>query len=263
MKRTTFRISQMDCPSEEQMIRMKIGGMQEIRGLEFDIPARELHVVHEGSSDTILKNLDSLNLGTTLVRTGEAGNSLSTHDSMQRRTLWMVLGINAGFFVLELIAGLIAGSMGLVADSLDMLADSLVYGLALMAVGGTVMRKKKVARFSGYLQMSLAIIGMAEVIRRFIFTGNPPDYQMMILVSVLALMGNAASLWLLQKSRSRDAHMMASMIFTANDVIMNIGVIAAASLVFITGSGIPDLLIGAFVFIVVVRGALRILKLAR
>ncbi len=253
----------MDCPSEEQMIRMKLDGMQEIRSLEFNIPERELHVVHEGSSDPILKSLDTLNLGTTVSRVEESENNPSSHDSIQRKTLWMVLGINAGFFVLELIAGLIAGSMGLVADSLDMLADSLVYGLALMAVGGTVLRKKQVARFSGYLQMSLAILGIAEVIRRFIFSDNAPDYQMMILVSVLALMGNAASLWLLQKSRSRDAHMMASMIFTANDVIMNIGVIAAASLVFITGSGIPDLLIGAFVFIVVVRGALRILKLAR
>lgn len=253
----------MDCPSEEQMIRMKLDGMQEIRSLEFNIPERELHVVHEGSSDPILKSLDTLNLGTTVSRVEESENNPSSHDSIQRKTLWMVLGINAGFFVLELIAGLIAGSMGLVADSLDMLADSLVYGLALMAVGGTVLRKKQVARFSGYLQMSLAILGIAEVIRRFIFSDNAPDYQMMILVSVLALMGNAASLWLLQKSRSRDAHMMASMIFTANDVIINIGVIAAASLVFITGSGIPDLLIGAFVFIVVVRGALRILKLAR
>ena len=253
----------MDCPSEEQMIRMKLDGMQEIRSLEFNIPERELHVVHEGSSDPILKSLDALNLGTTVSRVEESGNNPSSHDSIQRKTLWMVLGINAGFFVLELIAGLIAGSMGLVADSLDMLADSLVYGLALMAVGGTVMRKKQVARFSGYLQMALAILGIAEVIRRFLFSDNAPDYQMMILVSVLALMGNAASLWLLQKSRSRDAHMMASMIFTANDVIINIGVIAAASLVFITGSGIPDLLIGAFVFVVVVRGALRILRLAR
>ncbi len=48
--------------------------------------------------------------------------------------------------------------MGLVADSLDMLADSFVYGLSLWAVGSTVLRKKKVARRSGYFQLSLALL---------------------------------------------------------------------------------------------------------
>ena len=47
--------------------------------------------------------------------------------------------INAIFFVGELTAGFLSGSMGLVADSLDMLADALVYSLSLAAVGGSVM----------------------------------------------------------------------------------------------------------------------------
>lgn len=58
-----------------------------------------------------------------------------------------------------MLFGLISKSMGLVADSLDMLADSLVYALSLLAVGQTLIRKKKVAKLSGYFQMSLALFG--------------------------------------------------------------------------------------------------------
>lgn len=57
--------------------------------------------------------------------------------------------------------------------------------------------------------------------------------------------------------------MKASMIFTSNDVIINLGVIAAGALVYVTGSNKPDLLVGTIVFVIVIRGALRILKLGK
>lgn len=57
--------------------------------------------------------------------------------------------------------------------------------------------------------------------------------------------------------------MQASVIFTSNDVIINIGVIIAGILVHIFNSNKPDLIIGTIVFAIVIRGALRILKLAK
>lgn len=80
------------------------------------------------------------------------------------------------------------------ADSLDMLADSFVYGLSLWAVGSTVLRKKKVARLSGYFQLTLALLGIFEVVRRFIGFEAMPDYRIMIGVSILALIANAICL---------------------------------------------------------------------
>ena len=70
-------------------------------------------------------------------------------------------------------------------------------------------------------------------------------------------------LYLLQRSKSQEVHMQATMIFTSNDVIINLGVIAAGLLVNWLNSGIPDLVIGAIVFTIVTRGAFRILRLAR
>nr|NQU91875.1 cation transporter [Bacteroidota bacterium] len=74
---------------------------------------------------------------------------------------------------------------------------------------------------------------------------------------------NALCLYLLQKSKSTEAHMRASMIFTSNDVIINLGVIVAAILVNWLDSAKPDLIIGAVVFVLVIRGAIRILKLGK
>lgn len=153
--------------------------------------------------------------------------------------------------------------MGLVADSLDMLADGIVYGLALFAVGGTVLKKKKIAKFAGYFQIILAIIGFSEVVRRFIGVEKSPDFQTMIVVSIFALIANVICLYLLQKGKSKEAHMQASMIFTSNDIIINTGVIIAGLLVNWLNSSYPDLIIGAVVFIIVARGAYRILQLSK
>jgi Co/Zn/Cd efflux system component len=57
--------------------------------------------------------------------------------------------------------------------------------------------------------------------------------------------------------------MQASMIFTSTDVIVNLGVTVAGVLVYITGSKIPDLAIGTIVFMLVGRGAYRILQLSK
>ena len=155
-------------------------------------------------------------------------------------------------------------SMGLVADSLDMLADSFVYGISLFAVGGSVIKKKKIARLAGYFQILLAIIGFAEVLRRFFGSEKLPDFSTMIIVSILALIANGICLYLLQKSNSKkEAHMKASMIFTSNDVIINLGVIIAGLLVNWLNSSKPDLIIGTIVFALVVQGAVRILKIGR
>jgi len=181
------------------------------------------------------------------------------HD---RKLLWQVLLINAAFFIIEIITGLISHSMGLVADSLDMLADAIVYGLSIYAVGGHADQKKRIARLSGYFQLILAIVGFGEVIRRFSGYGDSPEYKTMILISTFALVGNAICLSLLQKSKNPEAHIQASKIFTANDVLINIGVIIAGALVYLTSSRIPDLVIGAAIFGLIIKGTLKIFKIS-
>ncbi len=265
MYKSEYHIAKMDCPSEENMIRMKLDGVHGIKKLDFDIENRNLFVYHTDNDTEISTRLNTLNLGAQLTISEQItdSNFQEEDNKKQRSLLWSVLIINFAFFLFEMTAGLISSSMGLIADSLDMLADSFVYGLSLWAVGATVIRKQKVASLSGYFQITLASLGLIEVVRRFFETDSMPDFRMMIIVSLFALIANAACLFLLQKSKSDEAHMKASMIFTSNDVIINTGVILAGFLVLFTQSKYPDLIIGTIVFFIVVRGAIRILKLGK
>ena len=254
----------MDCPSEENLIRLKLDGISSIVNLDFDIQNRKLTVFHNGQIDQIEKSILELNLGGKKIATEQTNQTDFIENSNQQKLLWTVLGINFAFFIIEMTTGLISKSMGLVADSLDMLADSFVYGISLLAVGGTLIKKKRIAKLAGYFQITLAIIGFVEILRRFFGDEKLPNFSTMIVVSVFALIANGICLYLLQKSKSKEeAHMKASMIFTSNDVIINVGVISAGVLVNWLESGKPDLIIGTIVFVLVIQGAMRILKLSK
>lgn len=253
----------MDCPAEEHLIRIRIESLHGIHSLRFDLADRKLFVFHEGPVAEIEKALDNLNMDSKIISSKESLKPEEESGNRQRKTLWIVLVINFLFFVIEMTTGLLSKSMGLIADSLDMLADAFVYAISLYAVGGSIARKKNVARMAGYFQIILAAIGLLEVLRRFFFGEEMPDFRVMIIVSLFALIANVICLYLLHKIRSKEAHMQASMIFTSNDVIINLGVILAGVLVLWLESGIPDLVIGSMVFMIVMRGAFRILSLAR
>lgn len=245
------------------MIRLKLQGLHFMK-LDFDIPNRNLYVYHESDITSIFNAVNDLNLGASLIGSEESNYTHVSEDhSKEKKLLWTVLLINLSLFILEIIAGFISESMGLVADSLDMLADAMVYGLSLYAVGHLASKKKQIAKMSGYFQMALALFGIIEVIRRFLGIEEVPEFQLMIIISLFALVGNAVSLYLLQKSKSNEVHMQASVIFTSNDVIVNIGVILAGAIVYFTNSKYPDLIVGSIVFILVAKGAIRILKLSK
>ncbi len=146
----------------------------------------------------------------------------------------------------------------------NFLAFVFVYGISLFAVGGTLIKKKRIAKIAGYFQITLASIGFAEVLRRFVVSEKFPNFSTMIIVSIFALIANGACLFILQKSKSKDeAHIKASMMFTSNDVIINLGVIIAGGLVYWLNSDYPDLIVGTIVFALVIQGAFRILKLSK
>ncbi len=188
--------------------------------------------------------------------------SFEAKNREERRILKILLLINGAMFVIELVAGLLAQSAGLLADSLDMFADAAVYAISLSAVGAVMSRKVLAARVSGVLQVALGLGVIIEVARRFWF-GSDPEGVLMIAIGALALAANVTCLALLARHRDGEVHMRASWIFSANDVLANLGVLAAAGLVMVSGSRLPDLIIGALIAALVMRGGIIILREAR
>ena len=263
--RTLIAIPKMDCPSEERLIRMALDGLDGVDELRFDLQQRTLSVIHRGEPGPLLAKIEPLGLGARVVASAEAEvappeapEAPEAHD--EASTLRILLAINAVLFLVEIVAGWLAQSTGLIADSLDMLADAFVYGLALWAVGRASAAKLRAAHASGVLQALLAAGGFFDGARRWV-TGSAPEPPAMIGISVLALAGNVSCLLFLARHRHGGAHMKASWIFSTNDVLANLGVMAAGALVAATGSRLPDLVVGTLVAALVLLGAVRILRL--
>jgi Co/Zn/Cd efflux system component len=263
MQKTTFSVPKMDCAAEERLVRMALEGNPSVRKIDADLGARRVMVVHDGEPADLASVLVSLNLGARLMETlaaSEVDGLPTPQRADEARTLQIVLAINAAMFAGEAVGATVAESSALLADSLDMFADAAVYGIALYGVHSARSTQMKAARVSGILQLILAIGALAEVIRRAVF-GSEPEAPLMVIVGLAALAANVTCMWLLARHREGGAHMKASWIFTTNDVIANIGVVLAAGLVRWFASNVPDLVVATAIALVVLSGAVRILRL--
>ncbi|MCM2350495.1 MAG: cation diffusion facilitator family transporter [Bacteriovoracaceae bacterium] len=256
----------MDCPSEERIIRLKLEDHAEIQNLDFNIPGRELTVIHLGDANKLLNDLVPLNFGASIKSSFDIitnGPEISTPGNKDEwKLLIMLLLINGGMFFIEFSFGIFAESMGLISDSLDMLADAGVYGISLYAVGKALTVKKKSALINGLFQFVLGFGVIFETVRRFIY-GSDPEPAYMIFVSLMALAANVYCLALLSKHKDGEVHMQASYICSSTDVMANVGIVLAGVAVFLTKSPYPDLVIGMIVTVIVLRGAITILKLVK
>lgn len=265
VKKTRFSVPKMDCGAEERLVRMALSQNPDIHRIQADHAAREVTVVHVGDADAVMALLVPLNFGVTRI---ETTTTVSERDEVpesvggvgEARTLKVVLAINAGMFVCEVVGAYLADSTALLADSLDMFADAAVYGIALFGVHRAATMQLNAARLAGVLQLLLAAGALAAVVQR-VLGGSAPEAPLMVGVALVALAANATSMWLLARHRHGGAHMKASWIFTATDVVANAGVIFAAALVALFHSNIPDLAVATLIALVVLNGAVRILRI--
>lgn len=179
----------------------------------------------------------------------------------QSKTLWAVLAINGGMFGVEMAIGLLAGSTALLADSLDMLGDALVYGFSLYVVGRNPRWRAGAALMKGVIMGGFGLMVLAQVGYRFI-SPEVPDSQLMGATGALALSANVTCLILLTRHRNDDVNMSSTWLCSRNDIIANLGVMAAAAAVFGTGSMWPDLAVGVLITVVFMRTAVYVVRQA-
>ena len=189
------------------------------------------------------------------------GCEVELKDAKQKHVLYWLLGINAVMFCVEITVGLYANSTALIADSMDMLADAIVYGIALYAVSRSLKHKANAALISGYFQLTLGILVIFDIVRR-LGEGEPHSW-FMIGFGFVALIANVICLVLIRMQSNGGVHMRASWIFSANDVIANLGVIAAGVLVMLLDSRWPDIVIGSVIATLILRGAYLIITDAK
>ena len=176
-----------------------------------------------------------------------------------RRVLWIVFTINAVMFFVEGSAGLIAHSISLLADALDMLGDALVYGFSLFVLARSAHWQAVAALVKGGFMLALGLGVLGTAIYK-VFHPVMPGIETMGIVGVLALLANLVCFFLLYRSRGYNLNMSSSWLCSRNDLIANVGVLLAASSIYLLASRWPDIIVGALISGVFLRSALNVLQ---
>lgn len=199
------------------------------------------------------------------------GSSSLPGDENARRLL-LAFVVTAGFMVLEVIGGLISGSLALLADAGHMLTDAAALLFALLAVH-FARRPAGSRRTFGWLRLTtlaafvnaLALVAITlfiviEAVRRF-YAPQPVGGGIMMGVAVAGLLANILAFWLLQRgNEAQNLNVRAAALHVMGDLLGSVGAIMAALVILFTGWTPIDPILSVLVSCLVLRSAWRLLK---
>ncbi|WP_417688448.1 cation transporter [Roseibium sp.] len=178
-----------------------------------------------------------------------------------KRRLWLVIFLNAGMFLVEMIAGQAAGSKALQADALDFFGDAVTYGISLAVIGASLRVRASAALAKG---ISLLLMGL--------WVAGSTGYQLLVLgvpqagvmgaVGFLALLVNLVSVLVLMRYKDGDANVRSVWLCSRNDAIGNVAVMLAALGVWGSQTAWPDLIVAALMAGLFLSSAVQILRQA-
>lgn len=176
-----------------------------------------------------------------------------------RKALWAALVINAGMFLVEIVAGVAAGSSSLQADALDFFGDAANYGVSLFVLGMSLRHRAMASVLKGATMgaFGLWVIGNTAY---HLLTGTVPEAGVMGVIGTLALVANVVVAVMLYAFRDGDSNMRSVWICSRNDAIGNLAVLGAASGVYATSSGWPDLVVAGIMAALALSGAVQVLR---
>lgn len=192
----------------------------------------------------------------------QGDQDLAQHNPAYRRALTIVVALNLGFGLAELAGGFLASSQALKADSLDFLGDGSISLAGLLALAWTARARAQVALTQGLFlgTLGMGVIGFS-IWRAFHAT--LPEAELMGVIGIVALAVNVSAAMLLSRFRKGDATVNAVWLFSRNDALANVAVIAAAGLIGWTGRAWPDLAVAGVIALLFLHSAYEIVRNAR
>jgi len=191
-------------------------------------------------------------------------NKSCTLDAMRAnhgRVLKIVLAVNSVMFAVETAAGIAAHSTSLLADASDMLGDALVYGFSLYVLTRNESWQARAALLKGLIMLAFGLGVAAEAVYK---TLHPilPQGEIIGVIGLLALAANAWCFFLLYRHRADNLNMSSVWLCSRNDLIANVGVIAAGVAVILNQSRWPDIIVGGIIAALFLRSAVTVLRQA-
>lgn len=261
-----YRVTGMDCSSCAAKIEGAVRNLVGIETIRVSIASQEMTLRLRGDVDPLPALEQTVtDLGYRIARLDleQDGKPSPTHvTSSYRRALWMVILLNLGYGAIEIVGGTVAGSQSLKADALDFLGDGLISLLGLIAIGWGVKARARAALLQGLFLGALGFGVLACTFYR-VFVLHQPNAELMGLFGVIALAVNVAAAIVLIPHRKGDANVRAVWLFSRNDAIGNAAVVAAAGLVYWTGTPWPDLIVALAISALFLHSAWSIISDAR
>jgi cobalt-zinc-cadmium efflux system protein len=185
--------------------------------------------------------------------------------------LKVVLIIVLTIMVAEVIGGILSNSLALLGDAGHMLVDALALGMSLFALR-IAKRPATATKTYGYhrveimaaLANGVTLVLVAgyifyEAYQRFL---NPPVVQttLMLVVAIIGLLANLIGIWLLKGVSRGNLNIKAAFWHVLGDTISSVGVIVAGIIIAITGWGVVDASIAVFIGVIILWGAVRLVR---
>lgn len=270
-----YRVTGMDCPSCAAKIEKATRGVGGVEDVKVSIASQimTLHLANDERLPEIERTVAGLGYQLDrldVARPQAAGDDdddelpkvLSHIAPGYKRALWIVVLLNVGYGLIEMVGGFISGSQALKADALDFLGDGLITFIGLLAIGWTLIWRARSALIQGIF---LGLLGLGVLITTGyrVLVLNQPEAELMGLFGAIALVVNVVAAAVLIPHRTGDANVRAVWLFSRNDAIGNLAVVIAAGLVWWTDTPWPDLLVAMVIAGLFLQSSWSIIRDAR
>jgi Co/Zn/Cd efflux system component/copper chaperone CopZ len=260
-----YRVVGIDCAHDAAAVEKAVGSIPDVSSVRVSAATHVMDVEHESGAVTQAQ-LDTAvrQVGYTLEPLASADESprQSTIPPGYKRALWVVIGLNVGFGVVEMVGGVLSGSQSLKADALDFLGDGLITFVGLLATGWSFAWRARSALIQGVF---LGVLGVSVLVHTAyrVLLRLQPEPEVMGVLGLIALVVNIAAAVALLPHRTGDANARAIWKFSRNDAIGNAAVVVAAVLVAWTRSPWPDLVVAFVIAALFLQSSWSIVRDAR
>ena len=185
------------------------------------------------------------------------------------RKVLLSFGLIASFMVVEVVGGLISGSLALLADAGHMLTDAAALALAYAAFRFGA-RLADSRRTFGYLRFEV-VAGFINAITLFAIVGwivyeawerfQQPHAVLagpMFAVAVAGLLVNILVFWILTRGDSEHVNIKGAALHVMGDLLGSVGAVGAAIVIYLTGWTPIDPILSVFVSLLVLRSAWKL-----
>ncbi len=175
------------------------------------------------------------------------------------------------FMAVEVVGGLLSGSLALLADAAHMMTDA--FALALAASAHWMSTRPATGRLHfGYRRMQvlaafvngIALIALMawivyEAVRRSI-SPIEVSWAPMLVIAALGLLANGVAFRLLHSAGKHNINIKGAMLHVASDLLGSVAAVAAAVVIWLTGWTRIDPILSIFVAFLIGRSAIKLIQ---